>query len=80
MTTIGERVVQRLDALEAAMNEMQANTTMTDMRLYMDRQLTELREQLGRSVPVEGRSGGPRGVYSSKEFMPDKLGDDYKQR
>ena len=80
MSTIGERVVQRLDAIEAAMAEMQTNTTVPEMRQYVDRQLTEIREQIGRATPVDGRSNGTRSLYSSKEFLPEKLGDDHKQR
>ena len=77
MSTVGEKVLERLDALERGVEDLQVAETTEALRRALSQEIAELREQLTQSGP-EGR-GSNRSLYSSKEFIPEKLGNDYKQ-
>ena len=92
MTTMGEKIVSRLDALEAQLTDMQLNNPAGDPGRPVPpdesmRGLNELLSQLRQRVEqieLEGiRAPGdqPRGpTMSAKDLMPDTLSAHYREK
>ena len=75
MTTIGERVMERLDTLEETVRGFQG-LTIEDVRRELAAELISVRTQIGNmtaSGPAGAQNREGRSLYNSKEFLPDKL-------
>ena len=79
--TIGEQVINRINDIEAVLQQMQARDTQDTRIDDLQRHINNLRNQLG-SLGASTAVGAPtrdrRSIYNSKEFLPDKLGSGYK--
>ena len=75
MATIGEAVLERLTNLEQRLADPDSAKSPEGLR----REVTALKDQIGRLTPVDGRGGSQRSIYNSKEFLPAMLGNDCKQ-
>ena len=78
MGTVGEAVLQRLTALEEGIAELQVAETTATLRRELVNEIADIRDRLAQPGP-DGRGTSARSMYSNKEFIPEKLGNDYKQ-
>ena len=79
-TTIGEQVINRINALENMLQALQERPTdaMFENLTQQIRSIQGRLGDLGSSIPV-GSVAHRRSLYNSKEFLPDKLGNGYKE-
>ena len=79
-TTIGEQVINRINDLETMMQALQARPTDT-MFDNLSQQIRSIQNQLGdlgTSIPAGSSTRHQRSLYNSKEFLPDKLGNGFR--
>ena len=93
MATMGQRILERLDAVEVAVTNLQLDQPRAPDQPAVLRQLEELRsqfrdevaamrEQLDRNPPP-GRNNTQfptRGLFNPKDCLPEVLSHDYKQK
>ena len=91
MTTLGQQILERLNALEAQMTEVQLNAETTDpraaranpaimaeMETLRDRmrdELTRLQQASAEGTPIGGKK---RSLMNPKDCLPEVLGNSYK--
>ena len=74
MATIGEAVLERIAALEQRLDVPDSVQSPEGLR----REIANIKSQIGRLTPTDGRGGSQRSLYKSKELLPPMLGNDYK--
>ena len=85
MATMGQRILERLDAVEAAVTNLQLDQPRAPDQPAVLRQLEELRQQV-RDInlnPPTGRDNTQfptRGLFNPKDCLPEVLSHDYKQK
>ena len=87
MTTLGQQIITRLDALEAQITEMQLQGTigtgqaeLDEMRNQFRKDMTALREEMARGIPTDVPQGPRRHMFNSKDCLSEILSTDYKNR
>ena len=88
MTTLGQQILTRLEALEATLADVQLNATpdwwprLDEFRNQMRQEMANVREQMERLPNGSTQSDNPNGLARSllnpKDCMPQVLGANYK--
>ena len=88
MTTLGQQILTRLEALEATVADVQLNATpdgwarLDEFRTQMRQEMANVREQMERLPNGGTQSDNPNGMTRSllnpKDCMPQVLGANYK--
>ena len=87
MTTLGQQIITRLDALEAQVIEMQLKgptgtspTELDEMRNQFRKDMTALREEMARGIPTDVPHAPRRQMFNSKDCLPEILSTDFKSK
>ena len=87
MTTLGQQIISRLDALEAQVTDMQlkgptgtGQAELDEMRNQLRKDMVALREELARGIPIDATQGPRKHMFNSKDCLPDLLSTDCKNR
>ena len=86
MTTLGQQIITRLDALEAQVTDMQlkgptgtGQAELDEMRSQLRKDMVALREELARGIPTDAPQAPRRHMFNSKDCLPEILSTDFKK-